>query len=164
VNDTSLQGDPATAGDRALSFEFADAIYALPIAEVLEVAEPDRITCVPTLPRNAGGVMNWHGDAIPVVAPELLFEGARVPERSLAREHVLVLSDRSGAGGHLGLPIDRIFGISAGLTLRGSSNDLVVARQPLDGRVVNVLNPERLVARAREVIEAAVEAAVHPAS
>ena len=59
-------------GDRLLMFLFDDVRYALPIAWVIEVAEKDRVTSVPSLALPIGGVMNWHGEALPLVSTELL--------------------------------------------------------------------------------------------
>ena len=75
--------------ERLLTFEVANAVYALPIAEVHEVAEANRICCVPTLSRDRVGVMNWHGDALPVVSSRLLFTPeleAEARVRGYARE------------------------------------------------------------------------------
>ena len=53
-------------GERLLTFVFEDVQYALPIAWVIEVAEKDRVTSVPSLSLPVGGVMNWHGEALPL--------------------------------------------------------------------------------------------------
>ena len=67
---------------RLITFEVGGTCYGLPIGDVLEVAEIGRICCVPTLPPTLGGVMNHHGDALPVVRPAALFEvdAADLPE------------------------------------------------------------------------------------
>ena len=169
-----MSSHPAPDAERLLTFEAGATVYALPIAEIHEVAEVERICCVPTLPRDAVGVVNWHGDALPVVAPSLLFGdvpeaageseddeeaidvgSAEVPASAavLAVEHVLVVSARADGSAQLGVPIDRVIGLVDGpRNLRGGRK-LVVERRPVDGRVVNVLCPRRLVARANEVIE-----------
>jgi len=145
---------PSSTSDRLLSFEITGTVYALPIAEVLEVTQAERITCIPTLPRSAAGVMNWHGDALPVVSPRMVLdEGGPVSEGDLVLEHVLVVSDRPDAAARLGLPIDRVIGLVDGVGSGMRGNDLVVERRPVDGRVVCVLDPRRLVARAEQVIE-----------
>lgn len=69
MTDRAAYGD---GGDRLLMFLFEDVRYALPIAWVVEVAEKDRVTSVPSLALPIGGVMNWHGEALPLVATELL--------------------------------------------------------------------------------------------
>lgn len=174
-----MKTPPVSAADteRLLTFEVAGAVYALPIAEVHEVAETDRICCVPTIPQDLVGVMNWHGDALPVVAASLLFDGLEIEDLAapdpcdddgdtetreraqptpvsagLASAHVLVVSGRDDEPARLGLPIDRVLGLVDGLRRRREGRRLVVERRPVDGRVVNVLDPRRLVLRATEVI------------
>ncbi len=83
-------------GSRLLTFEVSGALFALPISEVLEVVEALGVSCVPTLPRECGGVMNWHGEALPVVASHLLLGGE--PSSGLydkAEQQFLVLTDRT---------------------------------------------------------------------
>jgi len=151
-------------GDRMLSFEVEAIVYAMPIAAILEVAETDRVTCVPGLPPSLAGVMNWQGDALPIVASLrlLLEEEARTrctdsPDReAIAREQVLVLSNRSGESARMGLPVDRVVGLVDGTAARGRSASPVVERRQVGGRVISVLDPKRLLARAEEMIERAV--------
>ncbi len=156
---------PVGGGDRLLTFEVCGALYALPISQVLEVAEAGQITCVPTLPRHYGGVMNWHGDALPVLSPASLLdresEGGEETSRSTepregCGEHVLVVSDRGDATPRLGLPIDQVHGLVDGPVRSAPDSGVVVERRSMDGRVVSVLDPQGLVARAGDVIEEAV--------
>ena len=67
-------------------------IYALPIASVLEVTEVGGSACIPTVPPDKAWVVNYHGDALPVVRSSALLDlaAASVP----APEHVLVISAR----------------------------------------------------------------------
>jgi chemotaxis signal transduction protein len=136
---------------RLLAFELAGGLYALPIACVVEVGEVEPLACVPTLPPALGGVMNHHGDALPVLRPEALLgvERSQLPEPS----HVLAITARPSGSARLGLPVDRIAGLvpGEGATARGA--DPVAERRALDGRVLFVLDAQRLVARALDVIE-----------
>ncbi len=154
---------PAAAevlGSQLLSFEVGGSMYAIPIAGVLEVIEASQVTCVPTLSKRSAGVMNWHGDALPLVAPELLFDAignaelCKESSAELLHGQVLVVSPGvdSGSAG-LGLPIDRVLGVVEGGPPPQRATHLVVERRPLNGRVVSVLDPRRLVLRAAEVIE-----------
>jgi chemotaxis signal transduction protein len=139
--------------ERLLTFEVDGALYTLPIASVLEVTERGAIVAVPGLPRPCGGVMNWHGDPLPVVVPRLLFDDAAELDAEAACEHVLVVADRSETGARLGLPVDRVLGLVNGPAVASHGGELVAERCPLDGRIANVLDPRRLVARAAEVIQ-----------
>ncbi len=160
---------PAAAdAERLLTFEVESSVYALPIAEVHEVAEAQRVRCVPTMPRDRVGIMNWHGDALPVVSSALLFESeseaeepvdtpgeaAEPPPRAATLDgpQVLVVSGRDDEPAQLALPIDRVIGLVDGVKRRRGAGRLVVERRSVDGRVVSVLDPRRLVARASEVI------------
>jgi chemotaxis signal transduction protein len=131
--------------EKLVTFEVGDAAFALPIRDVLEVAEVGRTTLVPTLPPEVGGVVNHHGDALPVLARGVLFEGAG-PGRA---QHLLVLGGRPGdAAGRLGLPVDRILGIVPGRGGATRDPSGVVERRPMDGRVVSILDTRRLLERA----------------
>lgn len=143
--------------DRILTFEVAGTVYGLPIEGVLEVAEAGRVSCVPTLPPFTAGVVNWHGQALPVLAPlPLLGREDEATEGLPDSEHVIVLSERGSETPVLGLPIDRVLGLVDGLVRRPvDGGDVVSERRRVRGRVVNVLDPRQLVARAERVIEAA---------
>lgn len=171
MSEPALSNAPQGDTERLLTFEFAQAMYALPIAEVHEVAEAKRICCVPTIPVAEVGVMNWHGEALPVVSAGLLLgvepleneteedadpaaletEEETMP-RAVRATHVLVVSGRDDEPARLGLPIDRVLGIVDGPRLRRGSQHVVVERRPIEGRIVNVLCPRSLVACATEVI------------
>jgi chemotaxis signal transduction protein len=137
--------------ERLLTFEIGGSIHALPIACVVEVSDVGPLACIPTLPAGTAEVMNHHGDALPVLRRSMLLDvdEAELPEPG----HVLVITARPTGGARLGMPVDRIVGLvdGAGATARGA--DPVAERRPIDDRVVSVLDPQRLVARAREVIE-----------
>ncbi len=151
--------------DRLLTFLFDGVHYALPIAWVVEVAEKGRVTSVPSMSLPIGGVMNWHGEALPLVATELLLgsdrdEAGATPFGAAttvgyAQEQVLVVSEKRGSAACLGMPVDRVIGLVDGGAVRNrhAEADLVVERRPIDGRIVHILDPEALVARGEEVIE-----------
>jgi len=155
------------SADRLLAFEVASTVFALPIAAVLEVAEVDRATCVPGVPTDVAAVMNWHGDPLPLVASSLLVApdgdaggdargtGGAPDGGGLLREQVLVLSDRGDESARLGMPVDRVVGLIEGGAPARKATRMVVERRPVDGRVVAVLDPRLLVARAGEIIERA---------
>ncbi len=146
--------DLATAREkerRLLSFEVGGARFALPISGVIEVAEVDFIACIPTLPVEIGGVINHRGDALPVLRHGSLLGVDRA--ESSDPTHVLVVTDRPTSGTRLGLLVDRVIGLVDGDPAVGTGTGPVAERRPIDGRVSGVIDPQRLVARAREVIE-----------
>ena len=133
-------------------FVFEDIQYAMPIAWVVEVAEKDRVTSVPSLSLPVGGVMNWHGAALPLVATELLLgresdEAGATPFGAAttvgyAQEQVLVISANPGSTARMGMPVDRVIGLvdGAGPVAQEKSGELVVERRPIDGRIVHILS------------------------
>lgn len=145
--------------ERLLTFEVAGIAYGIPIADVAEVVELGRLASVPTLPRRAGGVMNHHGDALPVVHREVLFD---VREEALSEpQHVLVLAHTKHVRGRLGLPVDRVLGLVEGSGGVAAGSDAVVERRPIDGHLVSVLDTQRLTELAVGVIERSVIGADH---
>lgn len=142
--------------EKLVTFEVGGGVFALPICDVLEVVEVGRAALVPTLPREVGGVVNHHGDALPVLASGALFEASgAAPGRP---RHLLVLAGRPGdAAGKLGLPVDRILGIVPGRAGATRDPSGVVERRPMDGRVVSILDTRRLLERAAATIARAVE-------
>jgi chemotaxis signal transduction protein len=137
--------------DRLLTFEVGGSLYALPIACVAEVGEVEELACIPTLPGEVGGVMNHHGEALPVLRRGVLLgvDEAALPEPA----HVLAITARANAGACLGLPVDRIAGLVEGEGASSRGADPVAERRVADGRVLFVLDAQRLVARARDEIE-----------
>jgi len=146
----------AGSGQRLLTFEVGAAAYALPIADVLEVAEVTRTACIPTLPGRVAGVVNHHGDALPVISREALFELGS--EALPTPQHLLVIGERPADAGRLGLPVDRVLGLADG-PAAGRATELVAGRRPIDGRVVHILSTSQLLARASQAIERAVDRA-----
>jgi chemotaxis signal transduction protein len=164
---TSATSQPDRDTDRLLTFLFEDTQYALPIAWVVEVAEKGRVTSVPSLSLPVGGVMNWHGEALPLVATELLLgrdgdEAGATPFGAAitvgyAQEQILVISGEPSSHARLGMPVDRVLGLLDGGTdsARRMGESLVVERRPVEGHIVHVLDPMTLVARGAEVMESA---------
>jgi CheW-like protein len=141
------------SGERLLTFEVGASLYALPIAHVLEVALVEEVRGIPTLPASTGGVVNLHGDALPVLRRSALFE---VAEEGLpAPAHLLVVAGRPDQPGRLGVPVDRVVGLVDGSGAVSRGGELVAERRPIAGRVVGIVDPRVLLVRAREAIERA---------
>lgn len=141
----------SASAERLLAFELSGMLYALPIAEVAEVADAAGFAAVPMLPRRVGGVVNHHGDALPVVFGEAIFEGVDA-ERPEPR-HLLVLARDPDDASRYGLPVDRIWGLVDGPAATARGPGFVAERRPVEGRLVSVLDPRRLLQRVTEVIE-----------
>lgn len=144
----------SSSSDRLLVFEVGGTLYALPIADITEVTDVGRIASVPSLRAAVGGVMNHHGDALPIVHRGALFETGQA---ALSEPHnVLVLGRSPDDASRLGLPVDAIVGLADGPGGTANGADEVVERRPIGGQLVNVLDPQRLLMRAVQVIEESV--------
>ncbi len=141
------------SSERWLTFEVAGSAYALPIADVLEVADVAPVAAVPTLPRRVGGVMHYHGDALVILGRDALFDVG--DEELAAPQHVVVVAGDAEETARLGLPVDRVLGMAAGERPVGRQPGVVMARRPIEGRIVGLVDTERLVERAGEVISRA---------
>lgn len=140
-----------TSENRLLTFEIGELLFAIPIEGILEVTERGVEACVPTVPVDVASVINYRGDALPVVRRDQIFE---LDGTEASRpEHVLVVTDVPTYAPRFGLEVDRVLGLidGEGPSLRGS--EMILERRPIDGRLTHVLDPARLVARARDVIE-----------
>jgi len=139
----------AGSESRMLAFELGTTLFALPISGVVEVAEGVRVAPVPMLPRASFGVVNHHGDPLPVVfgGAVLEFSGASAPT------HLLVLAGDVDDPDRYGLPVDRIVGLVAGAAAPARSESPIAERRPHEGRVLNVIDPRRLLARAQALVE-----------
>ncbi|MDH3520648.1 MAG: chemotaxis protein CheW [Myxococcales bacterium] len=136
---------------RLLTFEIGRSLFAMPIAGVLEVTERGVEACVPTVPARVASVINYRGDALPVIRRGQLLEldGMEASEP----EHILVISDGPTHAARLGLEVDRVLGLIDGEGATSRGPDPIAERRPIGGRLAHVLDPARLIARAREVIE-----------
>jgi purine-binding chemotaxis protein CheW len=141
----------STIDERLLTFEIGDSLFAMPIAGVLEVTEPTGTARIPTVPESVANVMNYRGDALPVVRRERLLDLAE--SVGATPEHVLVVTDPRSPVPRLGLGVDRVLGLVDGVCPPSTDGGVVAQRRPMDGRMACVLDPARLVARAREVVE-----------
>jgi chemotaxis signal transduction protein len=140
----------AGPASRLLAFEVASTLFALPVADVAEVAELGEPAAVPMLPRAIGGVVNHHGDALFVVDAALLLER---PPNEARPKHLLVLARDPDDPDRFGMPVDRIEGLVDGPPVAARGPSAVAARRPVDGRVLHVLDPRRLFERAAAAVE-----------
>ena len=136
--------------DRLLAFELAGALYALPIMDVAEVTDVPDIAAVPMLSAEIGGVVNYHGDALPVVYGRALFE----LEQECVHHHLLVLAKDLDDPKRYGLPVDQIRGLVDDRPGRNRTPGSVICeRRPHGDRLMSVLDPDELFKRAASMIE-----------
>jgi chemotaxis signal transduction protein len=135
---------------RLVLFEVGGSAYALPIADVLEVAEWAAVSAIPSLSPSIGGVVNHHGDALPLLSREALLDAPAAPDEP---ESLLVLGASGVESGRLGVPVDRVIGLVDAPVGPPVGEGIVVERRPVRGRIVAVLDAARLLERAARVIE-----------
>ena len=139
--------------ERWLTFEVGGQPFALPILDVFEVTEVGRIGPVPSLPRALGGVMHYHGDALPIVSPSALMD---VPvEEDAAPEHVVVVAADGGDTPSLGLPVGRVLGLVNAPP--PATRQPEPARLPVEGQVIGILDARHLCDRAAELVARSAE-------
>jgi chemotaxis signal transduction protein len=137
--------------ERLLLFEIGSSLFALPLHGVLEVAELAGGACIPSVPPQVAQVVNFRGDALPLVGGERLLPLERGAQPGVAS--MLVLSDRAAPVPRLALPVDRVLGLVEGAGGKATGSSPVAERRPWRGRLMHVVDPARLVARAQEIIQ-----------
>ena len=147
---SAVRGAPGV-DERLLVFEIGGSLFALPIHGVLEVADLPGRACIPTVPPEIAQVANFRGDALPLMGGERLLPLERGANPDGAS--ILVLSDRAAPVPRLGLPVDRVLGLVEGAGGKSAGGDPVAERRPWRGRLMHVVDPARLVARAQEIIQ-----------
>jgi len=145
--------------ERWLTFEVSGAPFALPILDVFEVTEVGRIGPVPSLPRSLGGVMHYHGDALPIVSPSALLDVAA--EEGAVPEHVVVVAVDGGDAPRLGLPVGRVLGLVNAPPPASRLPEPVTARLPIDGRVIGILDAQYLCDRAAALVARSAESGLN---
>jgi purine-binding chemotaxis protein CheW len=90
----------------AVSFRLADKTYALPLSTVAQIIPMVTITPLPHAPDAVEGVMNFRGDAVPVID---LRRCLGMPETSLNLHTPIILAMVQGRT--LGLIVDEVLGI-----------------------------------------------------
>lgn len=143
-------GCDAAAGARMLVFERGGVAFALPVADVREVADLVDLYAVPTVPRQVVGVTNHRGEALPVVeATALLGTPASAPARA---SQMLVIGGRGDEPGRMGLRIDRVVGFAAPSVRPLAQEGVVRALARHEGSEIPVVDSERLLARAEKIV------------
>jgi purine-binding chemotaxis protein CheW len=131
-----------------VGFVLGDVHYAVPIARVREIANPQELVELPHAPHSVAGVADYRGEVVPVVDMRARFG---LPEREVSRRTkwiVVDLGDRLAA-----LVVDgvtEVFG-SAGMELRpppqlGGGEDVrgIAGVTKHGAKLVFVLDTERI--------------------
>lgn len=104
----TVQSGSTTARERHVVFSLADAKYAIPIANVIEMGRIPPITAVPYLPEWVRGVMNLRGDILSVIDFRTFIDLPAL-EQSRTGRLLVVRSKQSGVT--TGLIVDEVNGM-----------------------------------------------------
>ncbi len=100
--------DSATNMAKHVVFALEGTLYAVPMANVLEIQRPPRITTLPHVPEWLRGVTNMRGEVLSVVDLRMLL-GLPALEGSKTERLVVVQSTREEIA--VGLVVDQVVGI-----------------------------------------------------
>ena len=134
---------------KTMVFHIGRERYALPLASVLRVLPVARLKALPGAPHFVPGLLDLHGEAIPVIDLSRL---AGTPPDAVRYDTriLLVEIDAAGRRRRLGLKAERVVGVAS---LDGALADAGVASAPWLGQVapgvdgmLQLLDPDRLLA------------------
>jgi len=134
---------------KTMVFHIGRERYALPLASVLRVLPVARLKALPGAPHFVPGLLDLHGEAIPVIDLSRL---AGTPPDAVRYDTriLLVEIDAAGRRRRLGLKAERVVGVGS---IDGELADAGVASAPWLGRVapgaegmLQLLDPDRLLA------------------
>jgi purine-binding chemotaxis protein CheW len=145
-----LAEQPPEEMRRVILFSACGEWLALPIGFVGEVQPLDRITRVPTAPREVLGILNLRGRVLTLFN---LAECLRVPDTAEPCSHVVVL-DMGDPELRIGLAVERIGGVRRIPVSaveppppRGAAPGCLEGVFEVDGQVIGLLDLSRLFAR-----------------
>ena len=134
---------------KTMVFHIGRERYALPLASVLRVLPVARLKALPGAPHFVPGLLDLHGEAIPVVDLSRL---AGTPPDAVRYDTriLLVEIDAGGRRRRLGLKAERVVGVAS---IDGELADAGVASAPWLGQVapgadgmLQLVDPDRLLA------------------
>ena len=134
---------------KTMVFHIGRERYALPLASVLRVLPVARLKALPGAPHFVPGLLDLHGEAIPVIDVSRL---AGTPPDAVRYDTriLLVEIDAAGRRRRLGLKAERVVGVAS---IDGELADAGVASAPWLGQVapgasgmLQLLDPDRLLA------------------
>lgn len=134
---------------KTMVFHIGRERYALPLASVLRVLPVARLKALPGAPHFVPGLLDLHGEAIPVIDLSRL---AGTPPDAVRYDTriLLVEIDAAGHRRRLGLKAERVVGVAS---IDGELADAGVVSAPWLGQVaprpdgmLQLLDPDRLLA------------------
>lgn len=133
-------------------FAIGAARYAVELRWVREVVTLGFVTAVPTAPPALGGVCNLHGTILPVLDVAALLDLPAGPPARQGDGALVIEAD----GIVCGLRVDQVDHVA---TLPGLGDGATGAVVDTAGRPLTLLEPQRLLRRATELVGAGMEPA-----
>src|SRR5438874_11788089 len=152
-----MLGPPVPELRNVIVFAIGAARYAVELRWVREVVTLGFVTAVPTAPAALGGVVNLHGTILPVLDLAALLDQPAGPAARQG-DGALVLE---AEGTVCALRVDQVDHVASlpaaerSSSTSGASTDSAVV--DATGRPLTLLDPQRLVRRAIEIVTASIE-------
>lgn len=127
-------------------FAIGAARYAVELRWVREVVTLGFVTAVPTAPPALGGVCNLHGTILPVLDVAALLDMPAGPPARQGDGALVLEAD----GITCGLRVDQVDHVASLFEAEGAVVDAM-------GRPLTLLDPQRLLRRALEIVSSAIE-------
>jgi purine-binding chemotaxis protein CheW len=129
-------------------FAIGAARFAVELRWVREVVTLGFVTAVPTAPPALGGVCNLHGTILPVLDVAALLDQPAGPAARQGDGAIVLEAD----GVLCGLRVDQVDHVASLSESGGAVTDA-------SGRPLTLLDPQKLIRRAQELVDAAIEPA-----
>ena len=128
------------------SVQLGETLFGVPIAHILEIVGGAHPEQVPLAPKFVGGLVHYRGDVLTTVAMRRLLE---MEEQEVAQD-ILVLEGEHGCFGLLVDAVGEVLTVSSKDYEKNPSilderrQELFAGAYKLDGKLLVMLNPERL--------------------
>jgi purine-binding chemotaxis protein CheW len=129
-------------------FAIGAARFAVELRWVREVVTLGFVTAVPTAPPALGGVCNLHGTILPVLDVAALLDQPAGPAARQGDGAIVLEAE----GVLCGLRVDQVDHVASLSESGGAVTDA-------SGRPLTLLDPQKLIRRAQELVDAAIEPA-----
>jgi chemotaxis signal transduction protein len=129
-------------------FAIGAARFAVELRWVREVVTLGFVTAVPTAPPALGGVCNLHGTILPVLDVAALLDQPAGPAARQGDGAIVLEAE----GVLCGLRVDQVDHVASLSETGGAVTDA-------NGRPLTLLDPQKLIRRAQELVDASIEPA-----
>jgi purine-binding chemotaxis protein CheW len=114
-------------GSVILTFQLAGHTYGLPVTDVVQIIEMLTITPLPHLPPAINGIINFHGQAVPVMD---LRRRLSLPSLSYGLHTPIILADLKGQT--IGLVVDKVEAVIDDVEFGPETDHVKPATQGMD--------------------------------